>query len=191
MWSTRRGGSVGTWRKWGYSIFQWGSKLGGHPTEVEHFQNFGHNWAYAQNFEYFPLLSDVSHFCWMSLLPTKIESALDGFTADEWKNSTLIFSIYALKSILPSSHQECYRYFVIACQYICNRTINTNNLHIADSYLMSFVKDLKSCMDQKKSHLTCIPWASQGLYYGYGASLWILAVFVWTVSSNFNLFLVF
>ena len=69
---------------------------------------------------------------------TKIESAFDGFTADEWKNFTSIFSIYALKGILPSSHLECYRYFVIAWQYICNRTINTNNFHITDSYLMKF-----------------------------------------------------
>lgn len=86
----------------------------------------------------------------MSLLPTKIESALDGFTADEWKNSTLIFSIYALKSILPSSHQECYRYFVIACQYICNRTINTNNFRIADSYLMNFCKRLEELYGPEK-----------------------------------------
>ena len=73
-------------------------------------------------------------------LPTKTESAFDGFTADEWKNFTLIFCIHALKGILSSSHLECYRYFVIACQYKCNRTINTNNLHIADTYLMKFCK---------------------------------------------------
>ena len=89
-------------------------------------------------------------------LSTEIESAFDGFKADEWKNFILIFSIYAIKGILPLSHLECYRYFVIACQYICNRTINTNNLHIADSYLMKFYKNLKSCMGQKKSHPTCI-----------------------------------
>ena len=73
-------------------------------------------------------------------LPTKSESVFDGFTADEWKYITFIFSIYALKGIVPSSHLECYRYFVIACQYTCNRTINTNNLHIEDSYLMKFRK---------------------------------------------------
>ena len=59
MWSTNRGGSGGTWRKWGHSIFHWGTKMGWHPTEVENFCNFGHNWAYSQNFEYFPLLSDA------------------------------------------------------------------------------------------------------------------------------------
>ena len=82
--------------------------------------------------------------------PTKIESALDGFTADKWKNFTLIFFIYALKGILPSSHQECYRYFVIACQYICNRTINTNNLRIADSYLMNFLKRFEELYGPEK-----------------------------------------
>ena len=73
-------------------------------------------------------------------LPTKIESASDGFTADEWKNFTLIFSIYALKDILPQKHLECYRYFVIACKYLCNRTINKTNLTIADTYLIKFCK---------------------------------------------------
>ena len=83
-------------------------------------------------------------------LPTKIESAFDGLTAHEWKNFTLIFSIYPLKGILPSSHLECYCYFVIACQYICNRTINTNNLHIADSYLMKFCKRFEELYGPEK-----------------------------------------
>ena len=83
-------------------------------------------------------------------LPTKIESAFHGFTADEWKNFTLIFSIYALKGILLSSHVECYRYFVIACQYICNRTINTNNLRIADIYLMKFCKRFEALYGPEK-----------------------------------------
>ena len=50
----------------------------------------------------------------------------------------------------PSSHLECYRYFVIACQYICNRTINTNNLHVADSYLMKFCKRFEELYGPEK-----------------------------------------
>ena len=113
----------------------------------------------------------------LGILPTKIESAFDGFTADEWKNFTLMFSTYDLNGILPLSHLECYRYFVIACRYVFNRTINTNNLHIADNYLMKFCKTFEELYGKTRTQHTS-PQASQGLYHGYGASLWILAIFV-------------
>ena len=126
----------------------------------------------------------------LGILPTKIESAFDGFTADERKNFTLMFSIYDLNGILPLSHLECCRYFVIACQYIFNRTINTNNSHIADSSLMTFCKTFEElCGEGHTEHTS--PQTSQGFYHRYGASSWILAISVSTVSSNINLLLVF
>ena len=80
----------------------------------------------------------------------------------------------ALKGILPSSHLECYRYFVIACQCIYNRTININNLHIADSYLMKFSKRFEEFYGPEKvtpnmdlhGHLKdCI--TDMGPFYGF------------------------
>lgn len=56
-------------------------------------------------------------------LPTKIESGFDAFTADELKNWTLYFSVYALKGLIPRADFECWRYFVIACGYLCVRSI--------------------------------------------------------------------
>ena len=78
--------------------------------------------------------------CDVGKLPRKIEHEFDGFTADEWKNWVLIFGIYALKGILPAEHLECFRYFSIACKYLCNRAISENNLTIADNYLMRFCR---------------------------------------------------
>ena len=126
----------------------------------------------------------------LGILLTKIESVFDGFTADEWKNFILMFSIYDLNDILPSSILECYRYFVIACRCIFNRTINTSNLHIADNYLMKFCKTFEELYGKSHTQYTS-PQTSQELYHGYGASLWILVISVGTVSSNINLLLVF
>ena len=39
-------------------------------------------------------------------LPTKLESGFDGSTADDLKNWTLIYSIYALKGIISESDLE-------------------------------------------------------------------------------------
>lgn len=49
----------------------------------------------------------------------KIVSSFDGFNTDEYKNWTMLFSLYALKKVIPSRHLECFRKFVLACQYLC------------------------------------------------------------------------
>lgn len=77
-------------------------------------------------------------------LPTKLQSGFDGFTADELKNWTVIFSIYALKGIIPKRDLECWRCFVIACFYLCNRVITIANIKIADNYLIKFCKEFEN-----------------------------------------------
>ena len=37
-------------------------------------------------------------------IPCKIASSFADFTADEWKNWTLIYSLYCLHDVLPQSH---------------------------------------------------------------------------------------
>ena len=71
-------------------------------------------------------------------IPNKIESGFDGFTADQWKNWTLIFSLYALSDVIPSEHLNCWRLFVIACYYMCSKVLTTGDIVIADQYLMKF-----------------------------------------------------
>ena len=73
-------------------------------------------------------------------LPTKLVSAFGSFTADELKNWTVLFSIYALKDILSAEHLECWRSFVLACRILCSKTLNDNSIQLADMLIMRFCK---------------------------------------------------
>ena len=64
--------------------------------------------------------------------------SFDGFTAEEFKNWTIIFSVYALHDILPDDDTKCWRYFVLACYYLCNGVISKDDLIVADNFLMKF-----------------------------------------------------
>ena len=48
-------------------------------------------------------------------IPLKIASNFAGFTAEQWKNWTVYFSLYALQGILPRPHYQCWVLFVKAC----------------------------------------------------------------------------
>ena len=47
-------------------------------------------------------------------IPHKICSKFSGLTADQWRNWTNIYSLYALKGILPDEHYSCWALFVEA-----------------------------------------------------------------------------
>ncbi len=47
-------------------------------------------------------------------IPTIIASGFSGFTADQWRNWTIVFSLYSLKDILPHRHYNCWQLFVKA-----------------------------------------------------------------------------
>ena len=47
-------------------------------------------------------------------IPSKI-SGFSSFTAEQWKNWTLLYSLYSLKEILPHQHYACWKLFVKAC----------------------------------------------------------------------------
>lgn len=49
-------------------------------------------------------------------LPKQFSSSYGSFNADQWKNWTLLFSVYALKDVIPDEHLECWRKFVLACR---------------------------------------------------------------------------
>ena len=50
-------------------------------------------------------------------IPRKIASAFDGFTAEQWMNWTLVYSLYALRDLIDK-HYECWRSFVLACRLL-------------------------------------------------------------------------
>lgn len=71
-------------------------------------------------------------------IPTKISSGFASFTADQWKNWTVIFSQVALKTILPDDHYRCWHSFVMACHIMCSRAISKAGISEMDRYMMSF-----------------------------------------------------
>ena len=85
-------------------------------------------------------------------IPRKISSQFSSFTADEWKNWITLYSIICLRDILPSEHLECWRHFVLACRYLCKRSISLTDIKIIDALLMQF---RKLCMGSSASHQIC------------------------------------
>ena len=51
-------------------------------------------------------------------LPHRIASNYGSYTASQWKNWTLLYSMYCLKGLLPEIHIKCWQTFVLACQYL-------------------------------------------------------------------------
>ena len=74
-------------------------------------------------------------------IPSKIASGFAGFTAEQWKNWILLYSLPALKGCLPFNHYNCWLLFVKACcRLVCSRSITLSQLVEADVLLLSFCK---------------------------------------------------
>lgn len=83
-------------------------------------------------------------------MPKKIQNSYGGFTADQWKSFTLLFSIYALWDILPRSDLELWRDFVMACSCLCSPVITETKAMLAHSYLLKFCQDFESLYGKDK-----------------------------------------
>ena len=77
-------------------------------------------------------------------LPMRISSNCGSYTAEQWKNWTLIYSIYCLKGILQDEHFRCWQTFVLACRYLCQPVISKTDLDIADGLILKFCKAVES-----------------------------------------------
>ena len=58
----------------------------------------------------------------------KIASACSEFTAKQWMNWITIYSLFALWDILPTVHYRCWEAFVLACRFLCNTSIELEDL---------------------------------------------------------------
>ncbi len=59
-------------------------------------------------------------------IPQKIGSNFSGFTAEQWRNWTLIYSLFSLKGILPYKHYDCWLLFVKAACCVGARLLKLN-----------------------------------------------------------------
>ena len=85
-------------------------------------------------------------------LPGKVESGFGGWTAAQWKNFTIYYSLYAIDTVLPAEHVKCWQHFVKACRYFCQPCITNTDLNIADRKLVDFLKCFLRLY--RKEHLT-------------------------------------
>ena len=81
------------------------------------------------------------------MFPPKISSGFSAFTADQWKNWILLYSLPSLKGILPHRDYNCWLLFVKACNLLCRRFITTDQLKEADKILLMFCKQFEQIND--------------------------------------------
>ena len=71
-------------------------------------------------------------------IPHKISSQFSSFTADQWKNWTLVYSLVVLKFALPRNHYECWCIFVDMCHLLCSRALSFRNVEKVDELIVHF-----------------------------------------------------
>ena len=111
-------------------------------------------------------------------IPHKIASSFSGFTADQFKNWTNIFSLMTLHSILPSEDLKCWRYFVQASRILCQTKLNDEDIKLADAFLLQFCCQVEKLYGKAaitpNMHLHC--HLKQVLYdYGPVYNFWLFS----------------
>lgn len=85
-------------------------------------------------------VNDMKVPCNVGRIPRKIESNFAGFTADQWRTWTTVFSLLALKGCIDNENYQCWALFVRACWLLCSRTMSQSELEEADCYLQCFLQ---------------------------------------------------
>lgn len=96
--------------------------------------------------------------------PSKIASSFSGFTAEQFKNWTMYFSLLSLKGILPWRHYNCWHLFVRICYLLCRRSITHAQLDEADTLILQFCHNFVALYSKESctpnihlhNHLVCI-----------------------------------
>ena len=77
-------------------------------------------------------------------LPKVISSNYDSYTAEQWKNWTLVYSLYALKNVIPRQHIQCWQSYVLACQYLCKPILTNDDMIRSDFLLLKFGRECQN-----------------------------------------------
>ena len=114
----------------------------------------------------------------MGRLPSNIASNWGGFTAEQWKNWTLIYSLYVLNGILPDRHYKCWHTFVTACLKLVSPIVRMTDARIADHLFIKFGTEVESLYGKTvitpNMHLHCHLYESV-LNYGPVYTFWLFA----------------
>jgi len=83
-------------------------------------------------------------------LPHKISANYGCYTASQWKNWTLIYSMHVLQGILPEKHLQCWQAFVLACKFLVKPVVSNMDLDKADFMLMQFCRKFEKLYGASK-----------------------------------------
>jgi len=75
-------------------------------------------------------------------IPSRIESGAT-FTAQQWLNWTIYFSIYCLYNLLSVDEIEFWRHYVLACRIPCKKELTQDDITVADTLLLRFCKRVR------------------------------------------------
>ena len=92
-------------------------------------------------------------------LPHRIASNYGGYTASQWKNWKLVYSMFCLEGLLPVSYLRCWQTFVLACQYLCSPVVSKIYIIKADMLFVKFGERFERSYGKKSvtpnMHLHC------------------------------------
>ena len=92
-------------------------------------------------------------------IPRKISSRFASFTADEWKQWILTYSLFALNNVLPSRDYRCWLYFVKSCKLLCQSVITRDEVVASHAFLVQFCKTFQELYGAHKCtpnmHMSC------------------------------------
>ena len=92
-------------------------------------------------------------------IPRKIASGFYSFTADEWKNWVLVYSLYSLVDVLPTHDYQCWCLFVDACRLLCQLVITEQEILAAHELITKFCKKFEELYGPQhctpNMHLAC------------------------------------
>ena len=95
----------------------------------------------------------------ISRLP--LMTAADSYTAKNWMVWVNYYSLFCLYALLPQSHFECWRHFVLASRLVSKRPISTDEIKLADALFLQFCKKFVTLYGASKvtpnMHLTLPP----------------------------------
>ena len=73
-------------------------------------------------------------------IPYKISDSYRSFTADQYKNWVIHYSIICLYGLLSAANIECWRHLVLACRILCKFRLTHDDVIIADALILRFCK---------------------------------------------------
>ena len=92
-------------------------------------------------------------------IPSKISSGFADFTADQWKNWILIYSLIALQNHLPADHLICWKLFVDACILFCSQRLTADVISQGHTLIIRYCQQFQDLYGKEactiNMHLAC------------------------------------